>query len=198
MLDASFSIRLKGNFSAATARGGFELFGGSEGIQSLQTGVFGISKGSTNVNISINEVDPNKAVVFLLSSRIGSGAHNTPRDALLAIDLTSPTNINVSRAGNGESCQFVWCVIEFANIKSLQRGVVNAPFNASNLFLVNINTVNVSKSIVVFSYKSLSTANSIGEVMMVGRVLDSTTIRFEVPLDVLSTKEIHWQVVEFN
>lgn len=75
-------------------------------------------------------------------------------------------------------------------VKNVQRGTATLTTNTT----VNISTVNVNKSLLVFSYKTSS--NGVNNIPA-GKISTSTQLIFEVGQAATNPSTVEWQVIEF-
>lgn len=170
--------------------------GGGSNIRSVQRGTVTFSTTDVTKTISINNVDLTKAIVLIEFSYT-----NTPAYAYyggVSGVLSGATELLLSRftpvTGTRATLKVSWQVIEFNNVKSLQKGSLTTAFNGT-AYSVTINSVDVAKSILFFNYTN-DTGNTLfyGE-HLEGSIADSTTINF---YQLANAKTIKWQVVEFK
>jgi len=169
----------------------FGLTGTASNIKSIQRGT-GNMVNTTSLNIAISSVDLSKAVVLLSYA----GAETTPAYRAIKAKLTSSTNINLSMANAiNNNNYFSYQVIEFENVKSLQRGdfsLLSSPGPLS----VSVTSVNPSKCMLVHSH---SIAINTSQYETIGSTLtDATTITFILVDRANLEYKIHWQLIEFN
>lgn len=163
--------------------------GGGSNIKSIQRGTYAYV--GTSKDITINSVDINKSIVLL--SFQGDGANQASYSLVLG-KLTSSTILNLSSISSGGTFNVTWQVIEFDNIKSLQKGEVIQTNGVAAQ--VTISAVDVSKSIIFCSFKNSSTSTIIPAGRAEYSILNNTTIQFLN--GTTGTKTFYWYVVEFK
>jgi len=168
------------------------VFGsGGNNIKSIQRGVVTLPVGTLLTNVTISTIKSSDSVVIISSRASGNDGAN---ELCIKAKITSSTNLELSRYGSTvDAVSISWQVIEFTNIKSLQKG--DYTFASQGEVTTTISPINTSKSIILFSFKTAY--NGSGSGYCVGKILDSTTIAFSC-LTSLQSLDTHWQVVEFN
>ncbi len=163
---------------------------GGSNIKSIQRGTITLSGTSTNVTIS--PIDISKSIVLI--SIEGANIDNAFR-VLVSGRLTSSTNLLLTVGNIDYPPTVSWQVIEFNNVKSLQRGYTSIN---SDIQTVTISSVNTSKSFLVTSKDAtlFDTAN-FGLWFSSAALTNSTTITFS---QLFSNKpgNVAWEVIEFN
>lgn len=161
--------------------------GGGIKIKSIQRGT-GNPVGVA-ANITISPVDVSKSIVIVTMHTSNASAAGT--HIFMQGRLTSSTNLDIRSAAYlaTYTVYYEWQVIEFANVKSIQSGIVAV--GADAYATPTINSINTAKSALFFSYYS-SAATSSG--FTKGNITSSTTIQF------LSKggSNVSWFVVEFE
>jgi hypothetical protein len=161
-------------------------------IKSVQAGTTTISGSSTSVNVTISQVDLSKSIV-IISGLEGYPSSITVQQLLVAAEILNQTTLRISRSAGGGSDTIIvpWQVIEFENIKSLQKGV-------SSTASTNISNTNLSKSVLFFSYKSTNTSTTLPYGFISARLMTiPTRIALSSPTSI-NNYSVYWQVVEFN
>lgn len=164
--------------------------GGGSSVKSIQRGTYAFL--GTTKDITINSVDINKSIVKITFT---GDAGNPANYSLVLGKLTSSTILNLSSVIASGTFNVSWEVIEFDNIKSLQKGEVIQTDTVATQ--PTISPVNVGKSFIVSSFKS---SNSTNNIVVAGlseySIINNTTISFLNR--VTGTKTFYWYVVEFN
>lgn len=163
-------------------------------IKSMQSGRVTLGVGVTTLAVPIAAVDLSRAVVIVTMYN-NTGA--SPDQNLVRAQLTSSNNVQLDRGGSGNSVTVNWQVVEFNNVKSLQRG--NVGFTNS-LGIAIISPVNYAKTMYFWSYYNTTTTqtalgNNIG--IDTSNVTSNNQISF-LPIDGSGSKVVYWQVIEFN
>lgn len=167
-------------------------------IKSIQSGSVSYTN-TTSLDVTISQVDLTKAIVLVQVGEEASGNWIDSR-SLVAGKLTSSTNLNLSTYAILATVQSIrWTVIEFNNVKSLQRGsyawttTTGTPATQKTVTISPIG----SKAVVFTSFKSQNSAG--GQygysTCILSYLLNSTTLALE---RVDYTAVIEWQVIEFN
>lgn len=155
-------------------------------IKSIQRGVSSLGMDITETNITINNVDLGKAIVHIDVST----SNTLARPALIRGELINSNTLRIIRGGGNDISTAMWQVVEFENVKNLQKGT--RTFDVSTSF-VTISLVVLSKSIIIASFSSLSDSSNGHHPS--ARLGNST----EVYLSRASGSTTgHWQVIEFN
>lgn len=165
------------------------------GLVGTFSNIKSIQRGSTlntaaSIDIAISSVDLAKSVVVL--SSITGGTYIAGN--LVGGQLTSATNLNIL-INTSVTKTVYWTVIEFENVKSLQKGIVTT--TGVSDYPITINTVNVEKSLVFVSYTTTNTSNNTITYKSVGEDLTNATtltLRSYHP----QPRTAYWQVIEFN
>lgn len=159
----------------------------SASISRVQRGTGTIAYTVSVILVNIASVDLTKSIIKI--NHLGNGTMAVS-NTLMRARFVSNTQIEITRVHAGGDVDFSWQVIEFNNVKSLQRG--DASVTNIN---VNISSVNLSKSILFFSASTSFTGTSTDGYFIDGRLVSSTVINFKV---LVGTANVHWQVIEFN
>lgn len=186
-------IRLFGGASGVTNQPqGLDIGIGGGNIKSIQRGTTtGIVAGQATQDIPISKVDPNKSIVLIENT-----AGTAFATKLTLGQLTSETNLRLTRDGTtGLGATIFWQVVEFENIKSLQKGVTNIATTGA----ITISSVNTLKTI-TFNSGLKSSAASTSDLAAIRMNLSSAT---NINVVVAGgeggyTADVGWQVVEFN
>jgi len=160
--------------------------GGGSNIKSIQKGTLTLI--AVDTNITISAIDLTKAIVVV---RMYMTSNSKSSQCSVSGDLTTSTNLllNVPEAYSQE---VEWEVIEFNNVKSLQRGVVSIDTTLTN---TTISSVDVNKTMVIYSFTSNDT-NNIPLAILVSSYL--TTLTNLQSVIGSSTGTLKYQIIEFN
>ena len=162
---------------------------GGSNIKSIQK-ITITTDSSTSINQSITSVDPLKSVVFGFK-KTSSG--NASVDSW-NFEITSNTNINVSRNTSVVTAQTLLIyVVEFNNVKSLQKGNVTFSTNTTNVAVTN---VNISKSMVFVSMKTTETGSDFDSYNISPELTTNTNLLLTTNSG--DSKTTKWQLIEFN
>lgn len=165
--------------------------GGGKNIKSLQRGSHTMT--ATSNNITINSVDISKSIVKI-SIKSNSATGNERVSFVLARLANSTTlTLEIDLFSAGIMPVVEWEVIEFNNVKSLQRGTFTFSATSTN---VTITSVDTTKSVIFFSHTCQIASGFPGRSIMSGKISNATTLNFaQVQAD---SKSVHWQVIEFK
>ncbi len=185
------------NLVAANIKSGISIFGVTGSyqtpvIKSIQRGSYTFDDTTSSVNITISAVDLNAAIV-LFSHKYISGI-TTPYNVLIWARLTSPTTLELARAQAQGQQQVEWQVVEFNNVKSVQRGTVNMNSSAT----VTINAVDLSKSLCFASFKDSGSGGDMSNAFVAIKFNSTTQLSLSAYATISNTRSVHWQVIEFK
>jgi hypothetical protein len=168
-----------------------DVGGGGGNIKSLQKGETSITASSSSTNITINAVDTSKAIVLISFF----GAESVMERALVKAEITTSTNINLSRFSSASTnpIDISWVVVEFDNVKSLQKGNFTMSASPSS---ISISAVDTQKTLIFVSYNSNSTSTFANRSFLKHYLSTSTSI--SLVNEGAITHHIHWQAIEFN
>lgn len=165
------------------------LGGGGSNIKSIQRGITKIT--SPTHNVTIAEVDLNKAILIMSFDPISTGSS----DKSVGGKLTTSTNIQfLCKLEYNQAVS--WQVIEFNNVKSVQRGSVSG-IDLGNGETFNITSIDTTKSFLVFNYRLDASGTAVLGYPCRGQITTSTTIEFQSGFGAL-TDAVEWEVIEFN
>lgn len=165
-------------------------------IKSIQRGVATFSATDVTKTIPNNGVDLSRAIVIIEWTHT-----NTPGYCYyggISGKLNSATELLLSRwatvSGTRSTIEVAWQVIEFNNVKSLQKGTLTTVYDGTAYSAV-INSIDTTKSILFYSYtNNTGNTNFYGE-HLEGYIANATTLNFN---QIFNAKTIEWQVIEFN
>lgn len=164
-------------------------------IRSIQRGVTTIPFNNNIINVTISAINLNNSIVKIshIDNRVGTNP--SADQGNVRAELTSTTNLQlVDNALSGSGGRDVyWEVVEFNNVKSVQRG--NYSVNVTTEDIVNISSVDISKSIIFASHYHNSTLPDTAAFLLKSRIISATQIGFQTSL---IRPTIHWQVIEFR
>lgn len=170
--------------------------GGGSNIKSIQRGMGSLSTASgVSVAIPITAVDPTKSIALVFFKTTSASATTAARNVLISIEITNATTITIAKNNATDTIEYVWQVIEFNNVKSLQKGTT-----AVNAATVNValSSVNPAKSIVFISSTNSNTATDNASIFytsfLVAELTSATNLQFRSNDIGFTTK---WFVIEF-
>ncbi len=160
-------------------------------IKSVQRINSDFQAGQSSKNHTITAVDQSKTIVKITLDSDASTANETAVDC----DLTSATNVNVSRLSSGQIVRYFIDVIEYANAKSKQTGSFVHNLNTEN---VTITSVDLNKTIVSANFETSASAGDC-RAITIGYILTTAT-NFQFNSDAASSynKNVKWQVLELT
>lgn len=164
-------------------------------VKSVQNGVTVLDSSSKNVVIS--SVDVNKSLIIFTVKNNNSS--NDARAIKVKGKIMDSTTINFSIVVAGDT-NVSWQVIEFDNVKSLQKGDLSLPFNSgTGPNDITVSNYNPSKSILLISYTSLTYGTlDTNKLELLAEKINNTTIRITRTGSTLCGFDVHWQLIEFN
>lgn len=184
-----------GSSGIDTQPAGIDLGVGGSNVKSIQRGTVSFASTDLTKNITINSIDITKSIVLITS--VAYGAYSFME--LFKSSIVDATTINISRAvaSNQEYSKIVWQVIEFNNVKTLQKG--DASFTSGQTKTVTISTIDTAKSMLVFSFSANNNGYSYPHKMIIaGEISSATQLIFTASEAINNSYNIHWQVIEFN
>lgn len=196
---------MKANKPYSLVRVGSNFFirsGGIGGnIKSIQRGEVAYSSlaDSVSKSITISAVDLSCAIIIVEQDYYPVSYEDAVNIVKFRGSISNATTIlleryygqNLSYSSTGK---IYWTVIEFENVKSLQKGSVQI----KGAYTSTITAVDMDKAIVFYSFSPQMVGTSIVYHEAMGRVIlsNSTTVSFNAPPD--SYLKINYQVLEFN
>ena len=161
-------------------------------IESVQHGIVSVPvNGQPPVQV-ISAIDLSRSVIIMHG--VKSSASNIGEQALSA-KFGINTEVVINRQVSGYAMTASYTVIEFAPGVNIQSGYTT-PSIATTSFDITISSVDISKSILLFSYFTGAESFSLGSLM--GYLLNPTTLRFERTGTTSRSFGITYFVVEFN
>jgi hypothetical protein len=147
----------------------WEVINGSE--FTVQTEESEIGSTSSSANITIDEIDLNKSFL-IITQRI---AQDTPTRTFIKGELTSSTNLNLSRSSAGGTPYIRWYLVEWAG-SNVQRGTIT---NSGTTNEDTITEIDLNKSFLIFNYSNSSTSSTfVGNQFTRGIFKDKETVEF--------------------
>lgn len=169
------------------------LNGGMPNVKSLQRGTGSMTYANTVNTVAINPVDLSKAIVLISYTSSSSYAGYYGQHHIRA-ELTNTNTITLTKGNTNSDPSFSWVVIEFNNVKTLQRGTTI--FNAT-AGTQSITAVDLSKALL---FSSFSNVNNGGGVMWTPKAWLSSNngVTFDPGFAPYGSMTHAWQVIEFN
>ena len=172
------------------------LIGTFTNITSMQSGIATpwATSALTQVGITISTVDPSKSIVLIGQSLDNAEGYKNISLAYLASD--SVVNIRRYSGVTPILGKYFWRVIEFNNIKSIQRGTFsNSLLGYDTAKDITISPLtNLSKSFILVNNYAQSLDNNAKDYFIGAEIKNATTISIYGP----STTWGAWQVIEFK
>ena len=168
----------------------------------MQRGLLNFGAGLT-LTVNISAVDTECSIIkfFPMSTTPTQNFANMQFSAV----FNSETQIKFERAKNGGTYNvinpIIWEIVEYNNVKSIQRGVVDLLSDSTPLWSVTINEVDTNKSIVMVDFTSkMDGANYPPSMVKAGHFTSSTTFDIYGLSHTSSTfsSTAYWTVLEFN
>lgn len=188
---ANISNLIASNIISGTTVGG--ITGTYSNIKSIQRGSVITAAASTSVTISA--VDLTKAVIRISYWASGScGAYL--KNILVNATFTNATTINFATYAFQSAVNIEWEVIEFNNVKSIQRGTVSSTTTTTT---VNVSSVNTSKSFCIFSERLNTNDSYTTQSAASCKLVSSTSLQFSINNYYSANyMEYTWTLIEFN
>lgn len=155
-------------------------------VDYIQAGSF--SSASTSVDITINSVDTTKTIIRAYSREPYLSSYPSVNSWLPTV--VNSTTVNFLRNSTPSNYYCHYEVIQFTNVKSLQKGIINY---TTNPMYVNISSVNTSKSLVIIGgFRHSDNYQS----PVVAWFSSSTQLTFSGKFS--AARYDAWNVIEFN
>lgn len=170
------------------------LNSGGSNIKSKQSGTVGITDLS-QIDVAISPIDLSKSIVRVFFA--GTGQITQLNYMMITVDFLTNSSIRIKRGASlGSYVQPIyWEVIEFNNVKSLQRGSLVMTTASQN---VTCSPVDVSKSMLFYHQWSTSTDGLAKNVRLGNYLTSPTNILFEGYAPQTFAPNVDWQLIEFN
>jgi len=158
---------------------------GGSNIKSIQRGFTALDGSTTSKTVTILAVDTTKAIIKVYYYNAGAAAVYTAIQAI----ISSATSFSLIRGDiNGSTCSIYWEVIEFNNVKSLQKGTYGG------FGTISITSVNLSKSFIIASWYANAYATSLFQGYGLTAANQITIAQSGTDGAIYHA----WQVIEFN
>lgn len=170
--------------------------GGGSNIKKIQhiTRNLG-SYASLTLNLGINKVNIDNTIVLLSYT----GNWNTPNNLILTAQLNSDSLVTVRPATDNSNTPYgaimniTVTVIEFNNVKSVQRGSYSS---TTDKIRININPIKVDNSLAFVTHRLPRTTGAVaGHALLNFYFSDNTTLFIN---GVGESADYEWQVIEFK
>lgn len=170
--------------------------GGGSNIKSIQRGVANMMNGVftdiNRVNVAISAIDINKSIILLSFH----GEDATSANSSIMAEILSATEILFSTSQKPSyGGLFSWQVIEFNNVKSIQRGTSVIPTDVSTEN-ITINPINLSKSFIYNTDRGTNPGYYFAGYNVRAILSESSVSLYKVSSSAQKTS--HWQVIEFK
>lgn len=170
------------------------------GVKSIQRGLLSGAMGNTNAimtkDVTINTVNSNNTLVIINTY---ADSDFTINRVTKIVELMSNTTLRITAGPNAKTMD-TWQVVEFDKLKSKQSGTLTMSTSESRTSVV-ISGVNVSKSLLVFSFFNNSDADT-RYLYSPRAYLNSTSEiifeRYTATSDAKGTITVAWQLAEFD
>ena len=169
---------------------------GGDNIKSIQRGSF-LDNKSKNQTVDISEIDLSKSICLIEYDypRTTMGVSST--QSMLSIDFLNNTQIVIRRASEGSALSsdirlIHWTVVEFNNVKSLQRGSISS---SSSGRIVAITPVNMQKSLIFCSSQGSPSGSMSSAIQAYAVFQDNSNVEIYPKADYYI---VNWQIVEFK
>lgn len=174
---------------------GLDLGLGGSNIKSIQTGTTTFNTSSATQVIS--PIDINKSI--LLISYYSVFGDNNPAKELVRGQISSANQLTFNLGATpGGNILVSWTVIEFTNVKSLQRGTLAKTANTTEQTLT-ISAIDTTKCFIIAYMSMADSTATIYYMPLKYRIINSTSIGFQGSFTSAVTPiNIDWQVIEFN
>ncbi|HEU4341099.1 MAG TPA: hypothetical protein VFU31_05965, partial [Candidatus Binatia bacterium] len=163
---------------------------------SVQRGVRFLTSSETSANVTLPvAVDLSRSFVFV-SVAPNSSSSNRDERWTIRSQLTSSTNLELSRNESGFSLDVYWQVVQMEGA-SVQRGLTTIPSGAASA-TVSLSSVDTSKSFLITSFRAAARLNGIeSKYTARGAITNSTTLSFN-RVSSSDSVDIAWEVVTLN
>lgn len=173
-----------------------DLVGTYSNIKSIQRGK--VTVDAIQKNVTITPVDVNKSLLLISTNYRSTNSGVDPRvSTATAILLSDKVQIDIDEYQSTRACEVCWQVIEFNNVKSVQRGLLNT---ANTNTIVNISAVNGNKSFVVENNRVDVNSGNISDDIPVSIEFYGGSFN-QIAINKSNNGNsifVAWQVIEFN
>lgn len=169
------------------------LFGASGGIKKIQSGLAAkLNPGIVTVNIE--KVDLAKSLLFYMGYNTATAGGEYQLEECNLMGELKADKIEFSTYSGGGIYNIPWWVVEFRNIKKVQRGVISLPQNTESVFQL-IEPVDLSKTLLFINAKVNSTSTE--QIFSGALAYFDSAERIRFVHHKSSAKTAAWQVAEF-
>lgn len=156
-------------------------------IKSIQSGTSTLS--ATSLNVPISSVDLSKSIVMINCSSTSNFADQT----MVSAQITTNTNLQLSKANATTAVVVNWVIIEFNNVKSKQTGSIASNGGTAS---ATITSINMNKALLFCTAtNSITSSTSINQALYRYKINTVTSLNFDSSS---TTQTIYWQLIEFN
>lgn len=186
--------RLFGGASGITNQPqGLDIGIGSSNIKSIQQFAITMNAGIGSVDTAISTVNSANTIALL-------GNQTNPSSNLqlttISATVTTNTNLNLSRVASGSPTLIVYVtVVEFQNIKSIQKGAVTKNSSSASV-TASITPVVLNKSILFYDYTYGTSVTTSSQTGASGRASATNTLTFEG--NTTTVIFFYYAIIEFN
>lgn len=183
--------RLLGGASGITNQPiGLDIGIGGSNFKVIQRGQVNTPNNALTGNITISEIDTTKSIVLLETV----GNLNIPNVDTIRLEILNSTTLKWTRDTTNASSvtPIAWQVIQFNNVKSLQRGTASITGASPTITISSVDTL---KSL-LFTNFTVGIGTSSGAYYSIcSQLTNSTTI---TGISISTLTSLHYQVIEFN
>lgn len=173
--------------------------GSFSNIKSIQRGSV-ITPTSNTVSITLPQsIDTAKSIIRIQFIVNRGYISSSAQYYFARASIVDANTIKISTSANltAKMGRFEWEVIEFDNVKSLQKGSLTASTNGTEI-PVSTSQINIAKSLLFYSY-TYDTYTSSGDIQysyLQGYIYSPNQINFLS--NISEPKTVEWQLIEFN
>ncbi len=182
----------------------FNKIGTFSNIKSIQRGTVQINNGGASpytLSTTISSVDLDCSIVKIYVKSPSDDSYDRCDRCSVKVYIDASTTLKfyldeATVSSGGYTPYIAWEVIEFNNVKSLQKGTCS--YTSSGSYTdVTVSNFTTSKAILFFSFSSTSTSDELTDYMTAGYITDGTTVTFYGNSGA-GTKSIYYYLIEFN
>lgn len=164
--------------------------GGGSNIKSIQRGSMSLSTGYFNLGISPIDLD---STIVLINNHAPFSSY-TNQQLIFRAYLLDDSHLVFNKTNSSpNSIPVNYQIVEFTNVKSLQRGEATIYEGAESI--IDIAQIDQSKSLLFYSFMSNDTGSGNRGALMGGRIKNNTQLAFNYGT---SSANVSWQLIEFK